>query len=151
MSAITTTSPSSGNTTVRHILLFPSDVNNRLLFLLRDIQFGIGSIDIFLGFVVVVSSLKSLSELALTSNSRAKTKTKDGWVVSKLKSKYAPPLIICGNGSLLLFEASLGFMLYYDVGGKTGCETIQPINGFFYVIGLWTTYMLFEVRRISTG
>jgi hypothetical protein len=153
MSVVRADSLSGGNATDEQHdgFTFPRDVDFHLLHLYRNINFGISLFGFHLAVLMVITCIKSLRELRRKSKCASDTTAENNWIMRKLRSKPAPIVIICANGVTLILGQGLGFILYFDVGGEVLCDVGQRLLTVSYVLGLWTTYVLFEIRRMATG
>jgi hypothetical protein len=143
----------SGNTTTdKYLYNIPEDHFFKYLSYINDVTLVVVVFGLVLGMVAMSSSLTSLYELSQSSVDRKTEKPllTEGWIVRKLKSKYASRLIVCGNSSILAINQVMFLMLYFDVGRAKTCAIFASVTTSFYLLSLWTSYLLFEVRRMST-
>jgi hypothetical protein len=147
----------SSPTRVNSTTWYPRDQDDRLLFAFRDVTICIAAVWGVIGVVIVVSSWKHLCELRAPKhvgsqkNLNTREKVQDSLLLRLLKSKYATTWLFFAVGVLVLLGSVNVFVISYYVADEVTCTLLQGLMSVTYTMFLWTTYLLFEIRRASTG
>jgi hypothetical protein len=137
------------NSTEQQLFWYPRDHDDRLLFALRDAIIYIAAVWGVIGVVIVMSSCKHLCELRTTKNGGSKVH--ESLLLRLFKSKYATTWLFFVVGALVVVGTVDMVVLNYYVADAATCRVLQGLMSVTYTMVLWTTYLLFEIRRLSTG